>query len=69
MPNTLKIIGKYAFSYCYRLAEIYNLSNISISLGSNDNGSVGLYCKIIQKDETDDSETMEIRNTIKKRIS
>lgn len=55
LPKSLKFIGEYAFSYCYRLAEIYNLSNISISLGSNDNGSVGLYCKIIQKDETDES--------------
>lgn len=55
LPKSLTFIGEYAFSYCYRLAEIYNLSDISITLGSGDNGSVGLYCKIIQKNETDES--------------
>jgi hypothetical protein len=40
-------IGDYAFSGCYRLVEVYNLSTLNISIGSDDNGSVGYDAKVI----------------------
>ena len=42
----LESIEYRAFDECYGLAEIYNLSNIDIKLGSD----IGLYAKVIHKD-------------------
>ncbi len=35
------------FSNCFKLLEIYNLSNLNISLGSEDYGRIGYWAKII----------------------
>ena len=45
-------IENRAFYDCYSLAEIINKSNLSISVGSEDNGFVGLYAKIIHNGES-----------------
>ncbi len=38
-------IGENAFYECYRLAEIYDKSNLDLVAGSADNGCVGFYAK------------------------
>ncbi len=43
LPPSLISIGNAAFVGCYKLAEVYNLSSIAITKGSNDNGCIGLY--------------------------
>ncbi len=42
-------IGSDAFRYCYALAEVYNLSSLNITKGSEDYGYVGKYAEYIQK--------------------
>ena len=49
IPSGVTSIGSYAFSCCYRLIEVYNLSSLDISIGSEDNGYVGYYAKFIHK--------------------
>lgn len=43
LPKTIQTIGNDAFANCPRLVEVYNLSNLQITVGSSENGSVGLY--------------------------
>ena len=43
LPNTLQSIDTNAFKDCYHLIEIYNLSNLSITASSSDNGGIALY--------------------------
>ena len=50
IPNSLTSIGDNAFYDCYRLVEVYNLSSISITKGSNDNGYIGYYALDIYTD-------------------
>ncbi len=40
-------IGDYAFYDCDKLVEVYNLSSLTITAGSNDNGLVGYYAKVV----------------------
>ncbi|MCM1556692.1 MAG: leucine-rich repeat domain-containing protein [Anaeroplasma bactoclasticum] len=47
IPNSVKSIGASAFSACYKLIEIYNLSSLNIVKGSTGNGYVGYYAKVI----------------------
>ncbi len=47
IPTSVKKIGYSAFSYCYKLVEIYNLSSLEITMGSDSNGSIGKYAKVI----------------------
>ena len=44
IPSSVTGIGDYAFSSCYKLVEVYNLSSyITVVAGSEDNGMVGYY--------------------------
>ncbi len=45
IPDSVTSIGDYAFIYCYKLIEVYNLSNLEITAGSSDYGFVGYYAK------------------------
>lgn len=40
-----------AFSTCYNLVEVYNKSDLSISVGSKDNGCIGFYAKAVYTSE------------------
>lgn len=43
IPKTVTSIGERAFWYCYKLIEVYNLSSLSITKGSTENGYTGYY--------------------------
>ena len=43
IPNSVTSIEKYAFQYCFELKTVYNLSNLTFSKGSSDNGYVAYY--------------------------
>ena len=51
IPNSVTSIGNSAFSVCYRLAEVYNLSSLNITRGSSDYGCVGYYALDIYTDK------------------
>ena len=51
IPSSVTSIGDDAFSDCYRLVEVYNLSSLSITKGSEDNGAVGLNALDIYTDK------------------
>ena len=51
----LKSIGTAAFDGCYKLVELFNFSPLSISIGSENNGSVGLYALDIYTNAEDES--------------
>ncbi len=53
IPACIKSIGEGAFSGCYKLIEVCNLSSLDIVAGSPDNGGVGYYAKRIITDEGD----------------
>lgn len=40
--ENVQSIGEYIFSSCYRLVEVYNLSELDITKGSDDYGRVGM---------------------------
>ena len=44
-------LNKGAFFDCYRLVEVYNLSSLNITKGSEDNGAVGLNALDIYTDK------------------
>ena len=43
IPKSVTSIGESAFKYCYNLVEVYNLSSLLITKGSNVSGYVGRY--------------------------
>ena len=45
--NSVETIGSYAFYNCDKLVEVYNLSSLNITVGSDDNGLIGYYAKVI----------------------
>ncbi len=45
IPDSVTSIGYDAFAMCSKLIEVYNLSDLTITAGSSDNGYVGLYAK------------------------
>ncbi len=47
IPDSVISIGYYAFGGCYTLVEVYNLSSLNILAGSEDNGHIGAYAKVI----------------------
>ena len=47
LPTTLESIGTNAFDGCYALIEVYNLSALTLTLGSEDNGKVAYYAKAV----------------------
>ena len=51
IPNSVTSIGNNAFLGCYRLVEVYNLSSLNITKGSDDNGYVGIYALDIYTDK------------------
>ena len=54
IPASVTSIGERAFVECYRLVEVWNLSKLNITAGSEDNGYVGYYAKRV---ETEPSES------------
>lgn len=53
IPEAVTEIEEYAFIDCKNLTEIFNYSNISLTLGYNNNGGVATYAKIIHTEPTD----------------
>ncbi|MBR4873186.1 MAG: leucine-rich repeat domain-containing protein, partial [Clostridia bacterium] len=45
IPDSIENIGDNAFEFCYRLVEIHNCSNLSITVGSSENGGIAYYAK------------------------
>ncbi len=50
LPQSIKSIGEKAFSGCYKLIEVYNLSTLPITTGSTEYGYVGYYARDIYTD-------------------
>ena len=55
VPSSVTSIGDYAFHLCCKLIEIYNLSELDISCGSEFNGSVGEFAKVIHTSKDEES--------------
>ncbi len=55
IPESVTAINDYAFGGCYKLVEIYNLSNLDIQLGKGDNGAIALYAVAIHNSLAEDS--------------
>ena len=55
LPASLEEIEAQAFFANYSLLEIYNLSSLALTIGSNDNGYVAKYAKVIHTSLTEDS--------------
>ncbi|MBQ8739628.1 MAG: leucine-rich repeat protein [Clostridia bacterium] len=61
ISNSVTSIGDYAFYKCYKLVEVYNPSSLNIAVGSNDNGYIGCYAKIVHA-SLDESSILETVN-------
>ena len=55
IPSSVTSIGNYAFYGCFKLVEIYNLSNLNVVLSSTDNGYIGYYARIVHTSLNDES--------------
>lgn len=55
LPSSLTSIGDNAFSGCVRLVEIYDRTDLEITLGSMENGRVAQYAKSIIRAPEDES--------------
>ncbi len=53
--NNVATISDNAFSNCNKLVEVYNLSDLSITAGSSDNGYVGYYALNVYTDTEGES--------------
>ena len=51
IPDSVTSIGYSAFFGCYRLAEVYNLSSLNITKGSDNHGGVGRYALDVYTDK------------------
>ena len=60
IPSSVTSIGSYAFSNCYKLVEVYNLSSISIKVGSFDSTYVGYYAKVVHTSLSEQSIIKEV---------
>ena len=47
IPNSVTRIGNRAFNRCYKLVEVYNKSELLITVGSEEYGYVGYYAKAV----------------------
>ena len=57
--NSVTSIGDYAFGGCDKLIEVYNLSDLSIAVGSSDYGSVASNAKNVYTDKSGSSKLYE----------
>ncbi len=64
LSNSVNSIENNAFSGCSKLVEVYNLSNLNITTGSSDNGSIGYYAKVIHTTLEEESRLIEKDNYI-----
>lgn len=55
IPQNATNIGLNAFYGCNKLVEVYNLSSLNIEMGSNNNGQVASFAKIINYSANDES--------------
>ncbi len=55
IPESVTNIGRDAFYGCYKLVEVYNLSSLNITIGSDDNGYVAYYAKDVYTDTEEES--------------
>ena len=55
-------ISDNTFNGCYALAEVYNLSSLTITNGSTSNGYVGYYAKVIHTNLDENSRIQAINN-------
>ena len=55
IPSSVKAIYDYAFGGCYKLVEIYNLSDIDFTLGASDNGGIAQYALVIHTSKSEPS--------------
>ena len=51
IPESVTRIENYAFDGCYSLVEVYNRSDLNISVGSSECGKVAFYAKNVYKEE------------------
>mgnify|MGYP003307924501 CR=1 FL=1 len=47
IPKNIKNIDTGAFSNCYMLKEVYNLSSLNIQVGSSDYGGIAYYANVV----------------------
>ncbi len=47
IPDSVTSIGAGAFTGCYKLVEVYNLSSLNITKGSTGNGYIGSYALVV----------------------
>ncbi|MBQ7466559.1 MAG: leucine-rich repeat protein [Clostridia bacterium] len=64
IPASVTSIGERAFDACYRLVEVYNLSSLTITAGSSDNGYAGYRAKVINTSADIPSRLTTINNVI-----
>ena len=57
--DSVTSIGSHAFLWCYKLVEVRNLSGLTITKGSSDNGHVGDYALDVYTDATTPSKIFE----------
>ncbi|MBQ8522872.1 MAG: leucine-rich repeat protein [Clostridia bacterium] len=60
IPASVTHIDSWAFNNCYNLAEVYNLSNLSITTGSMGYGYVAFYAAIVKNEARDESKLVTI---------
>ena len=51
IPDSVTSIGQNAFSGCYKLVEVYNLSDLPLQAGDDDYGYVAYYAKNVYTQE------------------
>ncbi|MBQ7788373.1 MAG: leucine-rich repeat protein [Clostridia bacterium] len=64
IPNSVTWLGSYAFQNCYKLVEVYNLSSLNIEIGSENNGYVGYFAKVIHTSLEEESILETVNNYI-----
>ena len=55
IPSSVTSIKEGAFEECIKLSEVYNLSDLNIMKGSEENGYIGYYAEVIHKSLEDES--------------